>query len=112
MCMGRGNPLSPVIPFQETSEVTFRRNKAVVYLLLMAVLLATLLLYLSSIMFAFIWDDPLWFGHALGKTWWQTVLPNPDFQFYRPLTMLYFWLFRRANGTFAIEAAHGFQIGF
>ncbi|HRQ37707.1 MAG TPA: hypothetical protein PLD25_07315 [Chloroflexota bacterium] len=83
-----------------------------VYLALTAVLLATVLVYASSLAFAFIWDDPLWFGHALGKAWWQTLLPNADFQFYRPLTMLYFWLFRRADGTFAIAVAHGFQIGF
>lgn len=83
-----------------------------VFLALTAVLLATALVYAASLAFAFIWDDPLWFGHALGKAWWQTLLPNADFQFYRPLTMLYFWLFRRPDGTFAIAAAHGWQLAF
>ncbi len=93
----------------KTSE---QRQDRWVFLALTAVLWATALVYAASLAFAFIWDDPLWFGHALGKAWWQTLLPNADFQFYRPLTMLYFWLFRRANGTFAIETAHGFQLGF
>ncbi len=93
-------------------KATFEGQNRWVYLALTAVLLATVLVYASSLAFGFIWDDPLWFGHALGKAWWQTLLPNADFQFYRPLTMLYFWLFRRADGTFAIEAAHGVQIGF
>lgn len=89
-----------------------QRQSRWVFLALTAVLLATVLVYAASLAFGFIWDDPLWFGHALGKAWWQTLLPNADFQFYRPLTMLYFWLFRRDDGTFAIAAAHGFQIGF
>ncbi|GIK58822.1 MAG: hypothetical protein HND44_14580 [Chloroflexi bacterium] len=93
-------------------KATFEGQNRWVYLALTAVLLATVLLYASSLAFGFIWDDPLWFGHALGKAWWQTLLPNADFQFYRPLTMLYFWLFHRADGTFAIETAHGFQLGF
>ncbi|MCL4266556.1 MAG: hypothetical protein KJ069_25400 [Anaerolineae bacterium] len=93
-------------------KVAFYEQNRWVYLVLTAVLLATVLVYAASLAFGFIWDDPLWFGHALGKAWWQTLLPNADFQFYRPLTMLYFWLFMRPDGTFAIEAAHGWQLGF
>lgn len=93
-------------------KAIFEGQKRWAYVALTAVLLATVLVYAASLAFGFIWDDPLWFGHALGKAWWQTLLPNTDFQFYRPLTMLYFWLFRRADGTFAIEAAHGWQLGF
>jgi hypothetical protein len=72
---------------------------------------ATLYLYAPAVGFGFIWDDPIWFGHAWGKSWWQTLLPNPDFQFYRPLTMLYFWLFLRVDGSFAAELLHWVQIG-
>lgn len=93
-------------------KATFEGQNRWVYVALTAVLLATVLVYAASLAFGFIWDDPLWFGHALGKAWWQTLLPNADFQFYRPLTMLYFWLFMRPDGTFAIEAAHGFQLAF
>lgn len=89
------------------------RRSSIPFLLCFGLLLlGVAFLYASSLTVGFIWDDPIWFGHALGKTWWQTLLPMTDFQYYRPLTMLYFWLFRRADGTFAIVAAHGFQVGF
>jgi hypothetical protein len=74
-------------------------------------LLGTLALYASSLAFGFMWDDPVFYGHV-GQAWWQTLLPTPDFQFYRPLTMFYFWQFRRPDGTFAVAAMHGFQIAF
>ena len=68
-------------------------------------------LYVPAVDFGFIWDDPVWYGHAWGKNWWQTLLPTTDFQFYRPVSMLYVWLFLREDGTFAIELLHWMQIG-
>lgn len=72
----------------------------------------TLWLYHTAVSFGFWWDDPIWYGHAWGKSWWQTLLPTTDFQFYRPLSTLYVWLFMRADGTFAAPWLHRFQIGY
>jgi hypothetical protein len=87
------------------------RGHRPVRLALIVLLLATLYLYAPAVGFGFIWDDPIWVGHASDKSWWQTLLPNPDFQFYRPLTMFYFWLFLKPDGTFAVELLHWLQIG-
>ena len=81
-------------------------------LLLIGILLGTWFLYVPTLNFGFIWDDPIWFGHAVGKSWWETLLPNPNFQFYRPLTMLYFWLFKQPDNSFAEYPLHLLQISF
>lgn len=78
---------------------------------LILLLWAVLGVYVPSLSFGFIWDDPVWYGHVVGRAWWQTLLPNPDFQFYRPLTMLTMWAFRGPDGTFAVASLHGSQIG-
>ncbi|MCP4358694.1 MAG: hypothetical protein GY796_11805 [Chloroflexi bacterium] len=75
-------------------------------------LMLTLWLYHTAVTYGFFWDDPVWYGHAIGKTWWQTLLPTTDFQFYRPFSTLYVWLFLQAEGTFAAEWLHRFQIGY
>lgn len=75
-------------------------------------LLLTLWLYRTAVFFDFFWDDPIWYGHAVGKSWWQTILPTTEFQFYRPLSTLYVWLFMQTDGTFATESLHRFQIGY
>ncbi len=82
------------------------------FLALGLLLLLTLGLYRTAVSFGFFWDDPVWYGHAWGKQWWQTLLPTTDFQFYRPLSTLYVWLFMRADGTFAAAWLHRFQIGY
>lgn len=81
------------------------------YLVLLMMMVGTAVFYAPSIHYGIFWDDPIWYGHAVGKTWWQTLLPSTDFQFYRPLTMLYVWLFMRPDGTFAFAWQHALQIG-
>ena len=82
------------------------------YLGLLLLLTAVIMVYQSSVRFGAVWDDPVWYGHALGKTWWQTILPSrePQFQYFRPLTMLYVWLFVRPDGSVAIEMLHVLQL--
>jgi hypothetical protein len=88
------------------------RRKWGPYLILLVILAGTAVFYAPSIHFGAIWDDPVWYGHAVGKTWLQTLPPITDFQFYRPLTMLYVWLFSRPDGSFALVWQHWLQIGF
>ncbi len=88
-----------------------RGGKLRPFLALLLIIGGTAVFYLPAIRYGFIWDDPVWYGHALGKAWRQTLLPTTDFQFYRPLSTWYVWLFLRPDGTFAIELLHGLQIG-
>lgn len=71
----------------------------------------TLWLYAPALDFGFMWDDPLWFGRVVGKSLAELVGPMPDYQFYRPGTMLYNRLFLRADGTFPAPLMHAAQIG-
>lgn len=80
-------------------------------LALLVLLLAVGWFYAPTLHFGFIWDDPQWFGRVAGKGWLALLRPFPDFQFYRPGTMLYNRLFLRADGTFAALPLHAAQIG-
>lgn len=80
------------------------------YLLLPLLLLGIGWFYAPTLRFGFIWDDPQWFGRVIEKSWAQLVQPTPDFQFYRPGTMLYNRLFLRSDGTFAVTALHTAQV--
>lgn len=88
-----------------------RENRKKSLLAMTGVLLAVAWFYVPALDFGFIWDDPVWYGHALGKSWWQALQPTTDFQFYRPLSMVYVHLFRRADDTFAAPLLHWAQIG-
>ena len=82
------------------------------YLALLLIVVGTAVFYAPAVNYGIFWDDPVWYGHALGKTWWQTLLPSTDFQFYRPLSSFYVWLFLRPDGAFAFEWLHRLQIGY
>jgi hypothetical protein len=76
------------------------------------VLLITAWFYAPSLDYGFLWDDPTWFGRVVGKSVWDVVKPQPDFQFYRPGTMLYNRLFLKPDGTFDPRFLHAAQIGY
>ena len=88
-----------------------RENTKKSLLAVAGLLLVVAWFYAPALDFGFIWDDPVWYGHALGKSWWEALQPTTDFQFYRPVSMLYVHLFWRADGTFAAPLLHWAQMG-
>ncbi|MEM7330897.1 MAG: hypothetical protein AAF490_02310 [Chloroflexota bacterium] len=86
-------------------------QKAAIRLALVGLILLTLWLYAPAIHFGFWWDDPVWYSHMIGKLWWQQLLPEPDFQYFRPGSMFYVSRFLNDNGTYAAVALHWMQIG-
>ena len=84
------------------------RNSQFIMLLL---LLITAWLYAHTLDFGFMWDDPIWFGRVAGKSIRTLISPRPDYQFYRPVTMLYNRLFLRPDDTFTAPMLHAAQIG-
>ena len=80
-------------------------------LAILAILLYTAWQYSSAIRFGFWWDDPVWYSHMPGRSWWQLLLPVPEFQYYRPGSMLYVSRFLTNEGTYAVVALHWAQIG-
>lgn len=75
------------------------------------VLLAIVALYASSLHFGFIWDDPIWYERVAQQPLGSLLGPQPDFQFYRPMTLALTRAFARPNGTFPALEMHAFQIG-
>lgn len=75
------------------------------------ILLLTTALYAPALNFGFWWDDPVWYSHMPGRAWWELLLPVPEFQYYRPGSMLYVSLFLRDDGTYAAPLLHWAQIG-
>ncbi|MEW5987544.1 MAG: hypothetical protein AB1791_12995 [Chloroflexota bacterium] len=80
-------------------------------LALLILLWLTAVLYAPSLRFGFIWDDPLWFGRVVGQPAVELARPSPDFQFYRPGTMLYNRLFAGDDGSFPAPLMHTTQVG-
>ncbi len=82
-----------------------------VRLAFLALLLVTIWHYQSALHFGFWWDDPVWYSHMPGRSWWQLLLPIPEFQYYRPGSMLYVSFFLQGDGTYDVFALHWLQIG-
>jgi hypothetical protein len=77
------------------------------YALLAGVVLA---LYVPSLRFGLIWDDPLWYQQGAGQTVWQTFTSLPTYQFYRPLTILLNGQLVSSNGVINAVLAHALQM--
>jgi len=82
-----------------------------VTLAMVALLLVLVWLYIPTLGFGFIWDDPLWYGRIVGKTLGELVRPTTEYHFYRPGVMLYHRLFMKQDGTFAVPLLHAAHIG-
>jgi hypothetical protein len=80
-------------------------------LAVLLLLLITAWLYAHTLGFGFMWDDPIWFGRVVGQPITTLISPMPDYQFYRPATMLYNRLFLRPDGAFTASMLHAAQIG-
>ena len=78
---------------------------------MLALLLVTAWLYGHALGFGLIWDDPLWYGRVVGKPVEELIRPMPDYQFYRPATMLYNHFFVSPDNTLAPPLLHAAQIG-
>jgi hypothetical protein len=74
-------------------------------------LLITVWIYAPALSFGFIWDDPTWLGRLIDKPLGTLIAATPDYQFYRPGTLIYHRLFLTSNGTFAAPPMHAAQIG-
>ena len=84
------------------------RHSLFVMLLL---LLITAWFYGHALDFGFIWDDPLWYGRVVEKSVGELVQPMPDYHFYRPLLVLYNYLFLKPDNSLAAPLLHAAQVG-
>ncbi len=78
-----------------------------------ALILITLFIYGSSLHFALMWDDPLYYQRvAAQSSFWQIVSSPqpPTYQFYRPLAVLWAHLVLSPGGTVNAPLAHLLQI--
>jgi hypothetical protein len=80
-------------------------------LALVGLLLITAWIYAPALKFGFIWDDPLWYGRVIGKSFIELVSPMADYHMYRPALVLYNRIFLNPDGTFAAPMLHAAQIG-
>ncbi len=79
---------------------------------MLGLLLVTLCLYAHALQFGFIWDDPLWYGRVVGRSVEELVRPMADYHFYRPVLVLYNYLFLGPDDTLVAPLLHAAQIGY
>lgn len=82
-----------------------------ILLAMAGVLLITTWIYAPALEFGFIWDDPLWYGRVVDKSFKELVSPMADYHMYRPALVLYNRLFLYPDNTFAAPMLHAAQIG-
>lgn len=94
----------------KAKTLSFRGSQGLFVLAWLLLLWGILWLYAPALKFGLIWDDPEWFGRVVGIGWGELLRPFPDYQFYRPGTMLYNRLFFGADGLLHVYALHWLQI--
>jgi len=72
--------------------------------------LGTLLLYADSLGYGLIWDDPLWLRTVAERPLGEIFVGSPAYQFYRPLTMLYYRGWVDAAGRVDPVGLHAAQV--
>ena len=71
----------------------------------------TLTLYLSSLRYGFLWDDPLWFNQPQQLSQREIWFSPRTVQYYRPLTLELNLLLARSDKTHDPLVHHVLQIG-
>ena len=67
-------------------------------------------MYIPSLGFGLIWDDPTWYRQGEGLSLWQIFSSLDTFQFYRPLAILLNRLLTSPEGLVRAGWAHALQI--
>jgi len=80
-------------------------------LAVVGVLLFVAWVYAPTLAFGLMWDDPLWYGRVVDKSFVELIAPMDDYHFYRPGIMLYNRLFLKSDGTFNVPIMHAVQVG-
>jgi hypothetical protein len=74
-------------------------------------LFVTTWIYMPSLNYGLMWDDPHWFNRVAGQSAGELVRATPDFHFYRPGVMLYNRLFIHNGTRLDPVLLHAAQIG-
>lgn len=75
-----------------------------------ALVAVALLLYLPSLRYGLIWDDPMWYAQSTGPSLWETLTALDTYRYYRPLAILLNRLLVRPDGVVRHALAHAIQI--
>jgi len=74
--------------------------------------LVVLVLYGRSIDYGLIWDDPHWFRQGAGLSLADLLRGTERYQFYRPLSLLYFQQWWRTDGSLDIRGLHAAEVAY